>query len=69
MPPEFAEGLGHEINNPLTGILGNAEMGWPTANACPPPPRNGSIAVRLREMIRRLSVTREIQVPDAIRSA
>jgi signal transduction histidine kinase len=26
MPPEFAEVLRHEINNPLTGILGNAEM-------------------------------------------
>ncbi|MGA8230298.1 MAG: hypothetical protein WB795_02360 [Candidatus Acidiferrales bacterium] len=27
------------------------------------------LAVRLRETIRRLSVTRDIQVPDAIRSA
>jgi signal transduction histidine kinase len=26
MPPDFASILRHEINNPLTGILGNAEM-------------------------------------------
>lgn len=73
MPLEFAEGLGHEINNPLTGILGNAEMVLAHRKRLPAAAKRLDIvvdlAVRRREPIRRLSVTRDIQVPDAIRSA
>jgi signal transduction histidine kinase len=74
MPPEFAEVLRHEINNPLTGILGNAEMVLAHRDRLPAAAAKRleivvDLAVRLRETIRRLSVSREIPVPDAIRSA
>jgi signal transduction histidine kinase len=73
MPPEFAEVLRHEINNPLTGILGNAEMVLAHRERLPAAAAKRleivvDLAVRLRETIRRLSVTREIQVPEAVRS-
>jgi signal transduction histidine kinase len=74
MPPEFAEMLRHEINNPLTGILGNAEMVLAHRDRLPAAAAKRleivvDLAVRLRETIRRLSVTRGIQVPDVVRSA
>ena len=66
--------LRHEINNPLTGILGNAEMALAHRERLPDAAAKRleivvDLAVRLRETIRRLSVTREIQAPDAIHSA
>jgi signal transduction histidine kinase len=74
MPPEFAEMLRHEINNPLTGILGNAEMVLAHRDRLPAAAAKRleivvDLAVRLRETIRRLSVTRGIEVPDVVRSA
>ena len=60
MPDDVAEIFRHEINNPLTGILGNAELllshgvRLPTAGT----QRLQTVvdlAVRLRETIRRLS--------------
>jgi signal transduction histidine kinase len=73
MPPEFAEVLRHEINNPLTGILDNAEMVLAHRERLPAAAAKRleivvDLAVRFRETIRRLSVTREIQVPEAVRS-
>jgi signal transduction histidine kinase len=73
MPPEFAEVLRHEINNPLTGILGNAEMVLAHRERLPDAAAKRleivvDLAVRLPETIGRLSVTREIQVPEAARS-
>jgi signal transduction histidine kinase len=60
MPPDFASILRHEINNPLTGILGNAEM--LLAHYRDVLPLAGiqrletvvDLAVRLRETTRRL---------------
>jgi signal transduction histidine kinase len=74
MPAEFAEVLRHEINNPLTGILGNAEMALAHRERLPDAAAKRfeivvDLAVRLRETIRRLSATREIRAPDAIHSA
>lgn len=60
LPPDFASILRHEINNPLTGILGNAELLLANLRDKLPP---GSLqrlqtvvdlAVRLRETTRRL---------------
>jgi len=57
---DFGEVLRHEINNPLTGILGNAELllarreGLP-ALAVQRLETIAELAVRLRETIRRLS--------------
>jgi signal transduction histidine kinase len=58
--PDFGSLLRHELNNPLTGILGNAEM---LLNRRQPLPQDAvprleiiaDLAVRLRETIRRLS--------------
>ena len=56
----FGEILRHEVNNPLTGILGNAEMllarrdGLP-ASAIERLETIAHLAVRLRETVRRLS--------------
>lgn len=60
LPASFGEILRHEINNPLTGILGNAEMLLAERNRLPIPAVQRletvvDLAVRLRETIRRLS--------------
>lgn len=57
---EFGSFLRHELNNPLTGILGNAEMllnrrQWLPQDAVPRLEIIADLAVRLRETIRRLS--------------
>lgn len=65
-PNDFGEILRHEVNNPLTGILGNAELllaeykkkpGDPGANAAALQRLQtiAELAVRLRETVRRLS--------------
>ncbi len=57
---DFGEILRHEVNNPLTGILGNAELllarrdGLPQA-AIERVETIAGLAVRLRETVRRLS--------------
>ncbi len=57
---DFGELLRHEVNNPLTGILGNAELLLKHRNQLPPYAVDrletiAVLAVRLRETIRRLS--------------
>lgn len=62
---DFGEVLRHELNNPLTGILGNAELllseirrnddGRLPANGLQRVETIAALAVRLRETIRRLS--------------
>lgn len=57
---DFGELLRHEVNNPLTGILGNAEMLLKHRDGLPPHTvarleTIAELAVRLRETIRRLS--------------
>jgi signal transduction histidine kinase len=56
----FGELLRHEVNNPLTGILGNAELLLERRSQFPPYAvarleTIAELAVRLRETIRRLS--------------
>jgi signal transduction histidine kinase len=68
---DFGEVLRHELNNPLTGILGNAELLLAEirrGNAGHLPPGGlqrletiAALAVRLRETIRRLSQQWEIR--------
>jgi signal transduction histidine kinase len=58
----FGEMLRHEVNNPLTGILGNAELLLARRSQLPPAVVErvetiAELAVRLRETIRRLSST------------
>jgi signal transduction histidine kinase len=70
---DFGEVLRHELNNPLTGILGNAELLLAEvrrSNDGRLPPGGlqrletiAALAVRLRETIRRLS--QEWEVRDA----
>ena len=61
LPPDFASILRHEINNPLTGILGNAELLLSNLREKIPPGALQrletvvDLAVRLRETTRRLS--------------
>lgn len=61
VPSDFAEMLRHEINNPLTGILGNAELLLSQLRGKLPPPSVQrlqtvvDLAVRLREKVRRLA--------------
>ena len=60
MPDAVAEIFRHEINNPLTGILGNAELLLSHGMRLPPVDTQRlqtvvDLAVRLRETIRRLS--------------
>ena len=63
---DFGEMLRHEVNNPLTGILGNAEMllarrdGLP-ASAIERLETIAHLAVRLRETVRRLSSAAELR--------
>jgi signal transduction histidine kinase len=64
-PADFGEILRHEVNNPLTGILGNAELllaelrkhnGSPLTEAALQRLQTiAELAVRLRETVRRLS--------------
>ena len=63
---DFGEMLRHEVNNPLTGILGNAEMLLKLRGELPPQviarvETIAELAVRLRETIRRLSDCWEAQ--------
>jgi signal transduction histidine kinase len=60
LPAEFGEIVRHEINNPLTGILGNAELLLARRDRLPPVAVQrlqtiAELAVRLRETVRRLS--------------
>jgi signal transduction histidine kinase len=63
---DFGEILRHEVNNPLTGILGNAEMllarrdGLP-ASAIERVETIANLAVRLRETVRRLTSAAELR--------
>jgi signal transduction histidine kinase len=57
---EFGEMLRHEVNNPLTGILGNAELLLARRDRLPAAAvarveTIANLAVRLREIVRRLS--------------
>ncbi|MFZ0212272.1 MAG: histidine kinase dimerization/phospho-acceptor domain-containing protein [Candidatus Acidiferrales bacterium] len=67
LPADFAEILRHEINNPLTGILGNAELLLSQHRGNLPPvsvqrlETMVDLAVRLRETIRCLSAEWERQ--------
>ena len=59
---DFGELLRHEVNNPLTGILGNAEMLLARKDRLPSAVIErvetiAELAVRLRETVRRLSHT------------
>jgi len=61
---DFGSFLRHELNNPLTGILGNAEMllhrrAWLPEDAVPRLETIADLAVRLRETIRRVSAAWE----------
>jgi signal transduction histidine kinase len=67
---DFGEMLRHEVNNPLTGILGNAEMLLKLRAELPPHAvarleTIAGLAVRLRETIRRLSDCWEAQHDSA----
>ena len=60
LPADTGEIFRHEINNPLTGILGNAELVLSHHERLPPADRQRlqtvvDLAVRLRETTRRLS--------------
>ncbi|HEV2297009.1 MAG TPA: histidine kinase dimerization/phospho-acceptor domain-containing protein [Candidatus Acidoferrales bacterium] len=74
LPSDFSEILRHEINNPLTGILGNAELLLAQQRGKLPPASLQrletivDLAVRLRETIRRLTVEWEREHPS-LRSA
>lgn len=68
----FGEILRHEVNNPLTGILGNAELLLARRDSLPPAAVQrletiAELAIRLRETIRRLSNTWDLN--DHVRSA
>ena len=57
---DFGEVLRHEVNNPLTGILGNTELLLARRDRLPPAAVErletiAGLAVRLRETVRRLS--------------
>jgi signal transduction histidine kinase len=61
---DFGEILRHEVNNPLTGILGNAEMLLAGRDRLPASAVErletiAHLAVRLRETVRRLSSAAE----------
>lgn len=60
MSGDFGEILRHEVNNPLTGILGNTELLLARREGLPPGAVErlqtiAELAVRLRETVRRLS--------------
>lgn len=63
---DFGEMLRHEVNNPLTGILGNAEMLLAGRERLPAAAIErletiAHLAVRLRETVRRLSSAAELR--------
>jgi signal transduction histidine kinase len=63
---DFGEILRHEVNNPLTGILGNAEMLLARRDRLPASAIErletiAHLAVRLRETVRRLSSAAELR--------
>jgi signal transduction histidine kinase len=63
---DFGEILRHEVNNPLTGILGNAEMLLARRDRLPASAVErletiAHLAVRLRETVRRLSSAAELR--------
>jgi len=65
--------VAHEVNNPLTGILGNAELLLARRNRLPAATVTrletiAELAVRLRETVRRLSNAWEAR-NDHVRSA
>jgi nitrogen-specific signal transduction histidine kinase len=69
LPAGGAEILRHEINNPLTGILGNAELVLAHRDRLPAADAQRlqtvvDLAVRLRETTRRLSNAWETQPPS-----
>jgi signal transduction histidine kinase len=71
---DFGEILRHEVNNPLTGILGNAELLLARREHLPPAAVErvetiAELAVRLRETVRRLSYAWEERQDDPQRSA
>ncbi len=71
-PEEFGEILRHEVNNPLTGILGNAELLLARCEQLPSAAVQrvktiAELAVRLRETVRRLSNAWEAQVEPETR--
>jgi signal transduction histidine kinase len=66
---DFGEILRHEVNNPLTGILGNAEMLLARRDRLPASAIErletiAHLAVRLRETVRRLSSAAELGHAD-----
>jgi signal transduction histidine kinase len=70
LPADFAEILRHEINNPLTGILGNAELLLAHRENLPVAAAQRletvvDLAIRLRETVRRLSQMWESHHPAA----
>jgi len=70
---DFGEILRHEVNNPLTGILGNAELLLARRDRLPPAAvarlqTIAELAVRLRDTVRRLSNAWESR-HDHVRSA
>jgi signal transduction histidine kinase len=70
---DMGELFRHEINNPLTGILGNAELILAHSDQLPAIDTQRirtvvELAVRLRETVRRVSNAWEAQ-PDSIKSA
>ena len=72
MPDDVAEIFRHEINNPLTGILGNAELLLSHGVRLPAADTQRlqtvvDLAVRLRETIRRLSDAWDSQ-PHSLKS-
>ena len=76
-PREFGEVLRHELNNPLTGILGNAELILAhrdrlTADAVQRLEVIAELAIRLRETVRGLSnalVHRPAHAPGSLQSS
>jgi DNA-binding NtrC family response regulator len=65
---DFGELLRHEVNNPLTGILGNTELLLARPEHLPPGAIErlqtiADLAVRLREIVRHLSNTWEANHP------
>jgi signal transduction histidine kinase len=67
---DFGEILRHEVNNPLTGILGNTELLLARRDRLPPSAVErlqtiAELAVRLRETVRRLSNAWEEHHEDA----
>jgi signal transduction histidine kinase len=71
---DFGEILRHELNNPLTGILGNAELLLARRTKLPPATvarlqTIAELAVRLRETVRRLSNAWDARAARAERAA